>query len=127
MAQNDISNPDFLLAESNPYVVRSGIKRLSGRGTVTPGYRVRGEQPGASAEGVQNVTVLKITSPLSGQGPASPLATGRYANYNLNVVGVNRIRVARSVPPNQNSKVVRPKLTSIRRLDGKGQGTVSYI
>lgn len=118
----DLTNPVYLTRQELSLTTRS-VRVLSGRGTFAPGYRLIANRN----EGLAPITVLKMVSPLTGQGPASPYATGRY--YMLgssNVATPNIIRVLKSVPPNTNSKVVRPPLNAIRRMDTRGQGTVSY-
>jgi hypothetical protein len=121
---DDITNPQYLL---RPALGSRSARILSGRGTFAPGYTKIGEQPGGLQDGIQSVRVLKMVSPLTGQGPASPLATGRYANMNYNVLSPRILRRARAVAPNTGSTVViRPK-TAIRRMDQRGQGVVSYV
>lgn len=120
----DITGPVYL---TRPELGARRPRILTGRGTFAPGYIIRGEQPGALSEGVVNVRVLKMVSPLTGQGPASPFATGRYYEMNFDVLPVRIVRQQRAVAPNTGSKVVRPPRTALRRLNNSGQGTVGYI
>lgn len=116
----DITNPQYLLRQD---VSARTARTLSGRGTFSPGYRLVANRQ----DGLAGVKVLKMVSPLTGQGPASPSATGRYFMLGSSAIGSpTRIRVQRSVAPNTNSKVVRPPLSAIRRMNTRGQGTVSY-
>lgn len=118
----DLTAPTYLTRQELGLRARS-VRTLSGRGTFTPGYRLIANKD----EGLAPVVVLKMVSPLTGQGPASPYATGRYYMLGSNDVATpNIVRVQKSVPPNSNFKVVRPPLNAIRRMDTRGQGTVSY-
>lgn len=121
---DDITNSDYLL---RPALGTRSARVLSGRGTFSPGYTIRGAQPGALSEDIQSVRVLKMVSPLTGQGPADPMATGRYANRNAEVVQARILRKQKAVAPNTGQTVVvRPK-TALRRLDSRGAGVVSYV
>lgn len=120
----DLTNPVYL---TRPELGARRVRVLSGSGIENPGYTIIGTQAGALDEGVRNIRVLKMVSPLTGQGPASPLATGRYYGMNYDVLPVRIMRMAKVVAPNTNSKVVRPPRTAVRRMDTRGQGTVSYV
>lgn len=122
---NDLTNPQYFLRENSTQLRRVGT--LSGRGTYSPGYRLVGEGSGAPSEQLQRVRILKMVSPLTGQGSAAPGGGWRYQNRNLNTLNVNRRRVSRSVAPNTGSRVVRPPVTAIRRMTGRGQGVVGYV
>lgn len=99
-------------------------RRLSGRGTFAPGYRLRGEGKSAPSESYASVDIVKRVSPLDGQGgKANPLFYGRSAN----TLNVRTVRQARSVAPNTGSKVIRPPRTAIRRMTGSGQGVIGYV
>lgn len=118
-------NESYLLQTDSDSYRGDRVRRLSGTSIVRPGYRIIGSQAGAESEQVVIPRVLKVVSPLTGQGPADPRDTGRYANYDLGVVQVRRLRVARRVAPNSGFKVIRPKQTPIRRYDTAGNGIVS--
>jgi hypothetical protein len=124
---NDATNPQYFLREE------SGIRSarvLSGRGVVYPGYRLVGQGKSAPSEGLQSVNIVKMVSPLTGQGSAAPGGGWRYANRNAQTLNVRRLRVQRSVAPTQfggNTRVVRPPRTAIRRMTGAGQGVVGYV
>src|SRR5437879_517420 len=120
----DITKPVFLLRQDR------GSQRariLTGRGTVAPGFTRIGEQSGARSEGIAGVRVLKMVSPLTGQGPADPKATGRYFGMSASILPARVVRQQKTVAPNTGSVVVRPKRTAIRRMTGSGQGVVSYV
>lgn len=120
----DITKPTYLVRGS---VSSRRARVLSGRGILTPGYRIIGTQADAMSDNLTGVRVLKMVSPLTGQGPADPRATGYFAGMNLSIQPVRVVRAAKSVAPNTGSVVVRPPRTAVRRLDTKGAGTVSYV
>lgn len=118
---DDITNPQYILPEDSSR--RRSAKVLSGRGVEQPGYRLIEN----AQEGIADVKVVKQVSQLTGQGPASPRETGRYANMDENVVGVTRRSVSKAVAPNTGSKVVRPPRTALRRMDNSGTGSVGEV
>lgn len=122
---NDITNPQYFLREDSTNLRR--VRTLSGRGTFSPGYRLVGEGKSVGSESLQSVNIVKVVSPLTGQSSAKPGGGWRYENRNLSTRSVNRRRVSRSVAPNSGSKVVRPPVTAIRRMTGRGQGVVGYV
>lgn len=122
----DITGPIYL---TRPSFGARRARILTGRGTFEPGYRLVGTGPGGLDEGVRDIRVLKMVSPLTGQGPASPLATGRYYGLNFQVLRPRILRVQKAVSSSSFGvqKVVRPPRNAIRRLDTRGQGTVGYV
>lgn len=120
----DLTGPIYL---TRPELGARTVRVLSGRGIDQPGYTIIGTQPDGLSEVLTGVRVLKMVSPLTGQGPTDPRATGYFANMDDSVVGVKIARVQKSVAPNTNLTVVRPPKTAIRRLNNAGQGTVEYF
>jgi hypothetical protein len=121
---DDITGPVYL---TRPELGARRARVLSGKGVESPGYTIIGTQPGAESDGLVVPRVLKMVSPLSGQGPADPRATGRYSGMDASVRTVRIIRQSRAVPPNTGSVVVRPPRNALRRMDTRGQGTVGYV
>jgi hypothetical protein len=119
----DVTSPSFLREES-PYQVRSA-RILSGRGSFSPGYRLRGEGSSAPSEDYAQVNIVKVVNPLGGQmGRDNPLFTNR----NPRTLSVRTVRQQRAVAASQfgTSKVIRPPRTALRRMSGAGQGVVGY-
>jgi hypothetical protein len=120
----DLTNPDYLLV---PTLGPRFVRTMTGRGTYAPGYVIPGEQAGGLAEGLVPVRVVKMVSPLTGQGPADPRATGYFFGMDFSILAPRIYRQAKSVPTNTGLKVVRPPRSAIRRMDNRGQGTVGYV
>lgn len=121
---SDVTMPEYL---TRPMLGARSARILSGRGTFAPGYTIIGDQPDAMAETLQPVRVLKMVSPLTGQGPADPRATGFFYGMDYGVLPARILRQRRAVPANQGyTVVVRPR-TAIRRMDNRGVGTVGYV
>lgn len=124
---SDVTDPQYFLREE------SGLRTarvLSGRGTFSPGYTKVGEGKSAPSEELQSVRIVKMVSPLTGQGVSAPGAGWRYANRNARTLDVNRMRVRQSVAPGSfsgNTRVIRPRRTAVRRMTGSGQGVVGYV
>lgn len=120
----DVTNPQYFLRENSG--VR-GARILSGRGTFAPGYTLVGGGKSAPSEQLQSVRIVKMVSPLTGQGPATPGGGWRYQNRNANTLNVRRLRVQKAVSSKQfasNTRVIRPPRTALRRMTGSGQGVV---
>lgn len=120
----DITNPVYLTRQE---LGARSVRTLSGRGTVAPGYTIIGTQDDAYTRGIKRVKVLKMVSPLTGQGPADPMATGRHVGMNGEVLTPRIVRQAKTVASNTGSKVIRPPRTALRRMTGSGQGIVSFV
>lgn len=126
MAQSDAAQADYLLREESQ---TRTARVYSGRGTFAPGYTLVGGGKSAPSEELQSVRIVKMVSPLTGQGSAAPGGGWRYANRNARTLNVRRARIATSVAPGQftgNTRVIRPPRTAIRRMTGSGQGVVGY-
>jgi len=117
----DITGPTYLV---RPSLGPRRARILSGRGIEQPGYRIIGTQPGALDEGLVVPRVLKMVSPLTGQGPADPRDTGYFYGMDFTILQPRIVRQRKAVASNTGYTVVRPPRTFVRRMDNRGVGSI---